>query len=333
MSMASLLQVRNLTVRFQTPDGVVQAATDINFDLEAGELLGIVGESGCGKSQLLNAILGLLAANGTAAGSIRYHGMELIGAPENAWRRIRGCNIGMVFQDPMTALNPYLTVGQQLTEGLRHHLGMGRRSAKNRAIDMLSAVHLAEPERRLAQYPHELSGGMRQRVTIAMALICEPDLLLADEPTTALDVTIQAQVLSLLRELRERFNTAMILVTHDLGVISEVADRVAVMYAGRIVETGTLDEIYYQAAHPYARALQNATLRLDRTRSGRLATIPGSPPNLSQVTKGCAFAPRCSYRMDQCDREQPVLMPVSSGHLKACFYSGPIEQMPKTEMR
>jgi len=326
-----LLQVRDLNVRFTTHDGTVQAVTAVDLDVAPGEFTGIVGESGSGKSQFLLSLLGLLANNGSTTGSVRYRHQELLNAKESVLQQIRGRRIGMVFQDPMTALNPHLSIGRQLTEGLRHHLKLNRRDATRRAIDMLKAVQLTDAERRLSQYPHELSGGMRQRVTIAMALICEPDLILADEPTTALDVTVQAQILGLLRELRSRFGTAVILVTHDLGVLAQVADRVAVMYAGRIVEAGTLDDVFYRPRHPYTEGLQHAIPRLDRDRTQRLPTIPGAPPDLSRLPPGCAFAPRCAYRMSRCETEIPPLdlvdPGVESGHRKACFHQGALGKL------
>jgi oligopeptide/dipeptide ABC transporter ATP-binding protein len=228
----------------------------------------------------------------------------------------------MIFQDPMTSLNPHLTIGRQLAEVQQRHRGASRSAARTRAADMLRAVHMTEPERRLDQYPHELSGGMRQRVMIAMALVCEPELILADEPTTALDVTVQAQILALLRELRTRFGTALALVTHDLGVIAEVADRVAVMYGGRVVETGSTDDVFHRYRHPYTEGLHRALPRLDDALASRLATIPGSPPALSELPRACPFAPRCPYRMPRCETEMPPLEALAPGHRCACFYEG-----------
>jgi oligopeptide transport system ATP-binding protein len=248
-----------------------------------------------------------------------------LGAAESRLNRIRGADIGFVFQDPMTSLNPYLTVGLQLTEPLRIHRDADRASAASQAVEMLKAVHISEPERRMRQYPHQLSGGMRQRVAIAMALICRPAILIADEPTTALDVTVQAQVLSLLREIREQFGTALILVTHDLGVIAELADRVNVMYAGRIVETGPVDDIFYHYRHPYTEALQGSIPQLTEIRPGRLLAIPGNPPNPSHLPPGCAFHPRCRYRLERCDKIVPTLEAVSEDHRKACIYEGPLD--------
>jgi oligopeptide transport system ATP-binding protein len=244
--------------------------------------------------------------------------------------RIRGEHISMIFQDPMTALNPYLTVAQQITEVVRTHKGLDRRTAERRALEMLEAVHITEPARRLRQYPHELSGGMRQRVMIAMALIAEPEILLADEPSTALDVTVQAQILSLLKELRARTGTAVVLVTHDLGVIAEVADRVCVMYAGRLVEQASVQELFEHPRHPYTEALQRSIPRLDRPLAPRLATIGGNPPNPADRAPGCPFAPRCLYRMNVCDTAPPPLTPVASDHLKACYYEGALGKIAST---
>ncbi|HEU0198503.1 MAG TPA: ABC transporter ATP-binding protein [Nevskiaceae bacterium] len=316
--------MRDLNLRFATPEGEVHALRGVDLDVAVGETLGIVGESGSGKSQLLISIISLLAKNSSASGSIRFHDQELLHAPERSLRPLRGRRIAMVFQDPMTSLNPHLTVARQLTEGLRLHLKLSRRAALDRARELLQAVHLADAPRRLHQYPHELSGGMRQRVAIAMALACEPDLLLADEPTTALDVTVQAQILALLRELHDRFNTTVILVTHDLGVVAQIADRIAVMYAGRIVEHGPLAAVFKQPHHPYTEALRHASPRLDADAQAGLAAIPGQPPDLATRITGCAFAPRCAYRMARCTQEAPPTREVSAGHSVACFYEQPL---------
>jgi oligopeptide transport system ATP-binding protein len=327
---SALLEARNLTVEFITRGHVVHAVTDVNLDLRAREVLAVVGESGSGKSQMLLSMLGLTAANSNVRGSVRFEGEELLGAPESRLNQIRARRIGYVFQDPMTSLNPYLSIGVQLTEPLRVHKGLGKAAAAAQAIEMLRAVHISEPERRMRQYPHQLSGGMRQRVAIGMALICGPEILIADEPTTALDVTVQAQVLSLLREARARMGTAVILVTHDLGVIAELADRVNVMYAGRIVEEGSVDDIFYRCRHPYTEALENSIPQLSDDRSARLAAIEGNPPDLSSVPPGCAFHPRCPYRLGICDREVPPLERVADEHRKACFYQGEMGRGAKT---
>jgi oligopeptide transport system ATP-binding protein len=311
---APLLEVRNVNVEFETHEGTVRAVTEVDFDVLQRETLAIVGESGSGKSQMLLGLLGLTARNGHVTGTARFKGEELVGASAKRLNQIRGAEIGFVFQDPMTSLNPYLTIGQQLTEPLTVHRQVDRRAARAQAIEMLQAVHITEPERRMQQYPHQLSGGMRQRVAIAMALICRPELLIADEPTTALDVTVQAQVLALLREIREQFGTAVILVTHDLGVIAEVADRVNVMYAGRIVETGPVDEIFYNCRHPYTQALERSIPQLGDSRLDRLVAIAGAPPSLLRIPPGCAFHPRCPYRLDVCDKKVPPLEIVGDGH-------------------
>jgi oligopeptide transport system ATP-binding protein len=326
---APLLEVRNVSVEFATHEGPVRAVSEVNFEISAGETLAIVGESGSGKSQMLLSLLGLTARNGRVGGSARFKGEELVGANAKRLNRIRGAEIGFVFQDPMTSLNPYLTIGQQLTEPLTVHRHVHGTAARPQAIEMLHAVHMTEPERRMEQYPHQLSGGMRQRVAIAMALICRPELLIADEPTTALDVTVQAQVLALLREVRERFGTAVILVTHDLGVIAELADRVNVMYAGRIVETGSADAIFYNCRHPYTQALEQSIPQLSDNRLERLVAIAGNPPSPLHLPPGCAFHPRCPYRFDPCDKSVPSLEPVEPNHSKACFYEGALDRVPQ----
>ncbi len=326
MSDAPLLTVRDLSVGYPAESGTVRVVDGVSFDLAPGEFLGIVGESGSGKTQLLLSLLGLNGPLARLGGSARYRGEDLIGAPERALARVRGARIGMIFQDPMTALNPYLTIGTQLTEGVRHHHGLDRRAARRRALELLDAVHVPEPEQRLAQHPHELSGGMRQRIVIAMALICEPDIVLADEPTTALDVTVQAQILTLLRELRARTRAALILVTHDLGVIAEVADRVAVMYAGRIVEQAGVERLFAHARHPYTEGLRRSIVELTGPLPAHLAKIAGNPPDPAALPPGCAFAPRCPYVFDRCRAERPALAEISPGHACACFYDGPLGQ-------
>lgn len=325
MNDAPLLSVRDLEVTFATPDGAVQALRGVNLDVLPGECVGVVGESGSGKSQLLISIIALLARNATASGSIRFDGEELLRVPEAKLRGLRGRRIGIVFQDPMTSLNPHLTIGLQLTEGLRLHLHMSRRAAHERARALLESVHLSDAGRRLRQYPHELSGGMRQRVAIAMALACEPDLLLADEPTTALDVTVQAEILALLRELRARIHTAVIFVTHDLGVVAQIADRVAVMYAGQIVEHGPTAALFEHPRHPYTAALRRASPSLEGDRQMRLPAIPGRPPDLARPIVGCAFAARCPHRMPVCTEAQPPMRHVGDRHAAACFYEGALD--------
>jgi oligopeptide/dipeptide ABC transporter ATP-binding protein len=323
----TLLQTRALSVAYPAAHGTVAAVQSVDLDVRAGEFLGIVGESGSGKTQLLLAMLGLNAAQARLSGSIRYRGQELLGLRPAEFNAIRGARIGMIFQDPMTALNPYLTVGRQITEMLQVHRRLDARAAGRRALEMLEAVHIPEAQRRLRQFPHELSGGMRQRVMIAMALVTEPDVILADEPTTALDVTVQAQILSVLRELRERTHAAIVLVTHDLGVIAEVADRVAVMYAGSVVEEAGVRELFAHPRHPYTEALHRAIPRLDGPLPARLPSIGGSPPDPSALPVGCPFAPRCPYRMAICTQATPALLPVAPGHRKACHYTGALGRL------
>jgi oligopeptide transport system ATP-binding protein len=321
------LQIRGLSVSYATDHGRIEAVRAIDVDVAAGEFLGIVGESGCGKTQLLLSILGLSAPRAELRGSIRYRGRELLQLDSAALNQVRGNRISMVFQDPMTALNPYLRVGVQITEVLRVHRGASARVAEQRAIEMLQSVHMPEGARRMRQYPHELSGGMRQRVMLAMALIAQPEILLADEPSTALDVTVQAQILNLFQELRARTGTAIVLVTHDLGVIAQVADRVAVMYAGRIVEQAPVHELFAHPRHPYTEALQQSIPRIDAARPARLPSIAGAPPDPASLPAGCAFAPRCIYRMPLCDTVAPPLLEASPGHWQACHHDGALGKL------
>jgi oligopeptide transport system ATP-binding protein len=283
-----------------------------------GETVGVVGESGSGKSQIFMTVMGLLATNGRATGSVRYRGKQLLGMPVNELNTIRGGRMAMIFQDPMTSLNPYLTVRRQLTEVLIQHKKMSESQAARTAIELLDRVRIPEPQKRINQYPHEFSGGMRQRVMIAMAMLCKPDLLIADEPTTALDVTIQAQIIELMKELQEGSRAAIVLITHDLGVIAGLSDRVMVMYAGRIVETGTAREIFYDPQHPYTKGLLKSMPRLDERRAEFLETIPGQPPNLQRLPPGCPFRPRCPYAFDRCEVELPLLRSIGPGRAKAC---------------
>ena len=314
----ALLEVKDLHVRFRTNDGEVRAVNGLSFSLEKGETLGLVGESGSGKSQAVLSILQLLADNGSFQGSIRFQGRELSTLDRKAMNRIRGNRIAMIFQDPMTALNGHLTVGRQMTEVLEHHEGMKRREARRRAIEMLEAVQIPDAHKRIRRYPHEFSGGMRQRVMIAMALLCRPDLLIADEPTTALDVTVQAQILRLLRDLQQEFHMAILLITHDLGVVASLGDRVLVMYGGRACEEAAVDELFRHPRHPYTRGLLGSVPRLDTPAGERLRAIPGNPPSLLALPPGCAFAPRCGERMAQCNEVQPAMCDAAPGHRVAC---------------
>lgn len=315
----TVLEIDNLEVTFETPEGPVQAVNGVSLRVAEGECLGIVGESGSGKSQTFLAAMGLLAANGRAAGAVRLQGQSLLDMPPRALNRLRGNVMSMIFQDPMTALTPHMKIGAQLAEVLTTHRGLNRHAALGRAAEIMAAVRIPDPARRLQQYPHELSGGMRQRVVIAMALLCEPALLIADEPTTALDVTVQAQVLDLMRNLKDQMNTGLVLITHDLGVVAGVADRVAVMYAGRVVEEGAVEAIFASPRHPYTRGLLNSMPRIDEAEAeARLAAIPGQPPDLQRLPAGCAFRARCAYAFDRCVAEDPALREVGSSQRMAC---------------
>ena len=314
-----LLEVNNLSVKFRMADSEVTAVNDISFSLERGQTLGIVGESGSGKSQTVLAMMGLLASNGRASGRVRFDGQELLGMPLAALNRIRGNRVAMIFQDPMTSLNPYLTVERQLTEVLEFHRGMSRKAARADALRALDAVKIPDAGRRMGMYPHEFSGGMRQRVMVAMALLCEPDVLVADEPTTALDVTVQAQILSLLRDLQRDKGTAIVMITHDLGVVAGLCDEVIVLYGGRVMEQGTAESIFYQPTHPYTIGLLGAVPRIELTDTP-LVAIPGAPPNMAHLPPGCPFSERCTLADVQCHDIQPRLLSAADASctLRAC---------------
>jgi len=312
-----LLEVKDLRVSFDTPEGEVHAVSGIDFNLEAGDALAIVGESGSGKTQSMLALMGLLAENGHASGAALFKGENLMEMDAQQLNRHRGSDIAMIFQDPMTSLNPYLSIEKQMTEVLMHHQGLHRREATDHAIEMLRAVRIPDPEQRIRQYPHEFSGGMRQRVMVAMGLLCQPDILIADEPTTALDVTVQAQISQLMGELRRNSNTAIVLITHDLGIVAGLCDQVLVMYAGEVVECGSVEQIFYQPKHPYTRGLLDSIPRLDHVDDTSLHAIPGNPPNLLSLPKGCSFRDRCSEAFDACG-EKPELREMGGGQLSRC---------------
>ena len=321
----ALLEVENLQTHFRTPDGVVRAVDGVSFHVEEGETLAIVGESGCGKSVTSMSLLRLIPEPpGKIAGSIRFQGKDLLALPESEMRSIRGNEISMIFQEPMTSLNPVLTVGRQIGETLRLHQGLDAKAAVARAIEMLALVGIPVPERRVREYPHQLSGGMRQRVMIAMALACNPKLLIADEPTTALDVTIQAQILELMLDLKRRVGAAILLITHDLGVVAEVAERVMVMYAGRKVEEASAPDLFRNPRHPYTRGLLGAVPKLGSSLEGtdtRLTEIPGLVPSLKQKIEGCVFASRCPLATELCHTVAPGLDTKAPRHLVACHFA------------
>ena len=329
--MSPLLEIDDLRVEFRLREGTVRAVDGVSFDLREGETLGVVGESGCGKSVTALSILRLVPEPPgiVAGGGIRYQGVDLLGFSEPEMQRVRGKEISMIFQEPMTSLNPVVTVGRQISELFTLHEGLSKRDASDRAVEMLRLVRIPEPEHRVREYPHQLSGGMRQRVMIAMALACDPRILLADEPTTALDVTIQAQILDLMAELREKMGTAIVLITHDMGIIAENAERVVVMYAGRKVEEAEVGELFSTPCHPYTRGLLTSIPRLDAAEDGgertRLNEIEGIVPSLAALPAGCAFAPRCPYATGECREVRPPLEKKRPGHWAACWHA---ERLP-----
>ncbi len=322
--MPSLLEVRDLHTEFRTGLGAVPAVDGISYTVERGETVAIVGESGSGKTAGALSLLRLIPnpPGRITQGQILFDGRDLLALSEEAMRQVRGGDIGMIFQEPMTSLNPVLTIGRQITETLEQHRGADRAAAQQRAVELLGLVGIADPIRRLKQYPHQLSGGMRQRIMIAIAIACDPKLIIADEPTTALDVTIQAQILELMKNLTRRLDVALIIITHNLGVVARYADRVNVMYAGRIVESGPAAAIYHDPRHPYTIALLRSVPRLDRPRQARLDPVEGQPPDLTRLDGGCAFRPRCRFAVEACARRRPALEAAgASGHLAACFRS------------
>ena len=312
-----MLKVRDLTVSFRTEQGIVRAVDGVSFDVAERELLGVVGESGSGKTVSLLAVMGLITdPNAMITGSIAYRGRELVGLSAREMRKLRGKEIAMIFQDPMTALTPVYTVGWQIAEQIRAHEKISQAAALQRAVDLLAEVNIPNPKEAINRYPHQLSGGMRQRVVIATALSCNPALLVADEPTTALDVTVQAQILDLVRKLQKNHGSAIVFITHDMGVMAEIADRMMVMYAGRVVERGSKEDLFLSPRHPYTKALLDSIPPLSGEKPRRLKAIPGSPPNLVNRPAGCAFAPRCQQRFERCN-EDPVL--VGGERAVACF--------------
>ena len=317
----SILEVKDLRTYFYTRDGVVRSVDGVSFSISEGETLAIVGESGCGKSVTSLSLLRLIPSppGKIVSGSILFHGKDLLSLSEEEMRDIRGDKISMIFQEPMTSLNPVLTIGRQISEVLELHRHCTKEEARTRILELLKLVNISEPERRIDEYPHQLSGGMRQRIMIAMALACDPEILIADEPTTALDVTIQAQILNLMRELRDRTRAAIILITHDLGVVAEMAQRVVVMYAGRKVEEASVFDLFAKPMHPYTLGLLNSMPRLDDASTKRLVEIPGMVPSMKSEIIGCAFAPRCSMASERCIQESPVLKDYGNGHWVSCW--------------
>ena len=320
--MNQLLEINNLSVTFSMEQSEIQAVKDISLTIGAGDTVAIVGESGAGKSQLFHAVLGLQAKNAYLTGSARFLGKELLNTSNKELNTVRGTDINVIFQDPMTALNPYLKIGKQLSEVLQVHKRLNQQKAKKRSLNALAEVKIAKPEKCYNQYPHELSGGMRQRVMIAMALLTNPKLIIADEPTTALDVTVQTEIIGLLKKVHTKNNTSIVLITHDLPLVAGLCERLVVMYAGKIVETGELDEIHNHALHPYTRALINATPNYSRqiNPTGKLDTIEGNPPSPSEIIIGCAFAPRCKLADKQCENESPELENINTVGSVACFH-------------
>ena len=329
--MSNLLSVKDLRTYFFTATSTVKAVDGVSYRVGEGQTMAIVGESGCGKSVSALSVMGLVPQppGKIISGSIHFMGTDLLKLAEDEMRQMRGHRLAMVFQEPMTSLNPVLTIGRQIRETLQTHLGFTREQALGRAEELLDMVGIADARRRLRQYPHHLSGGMRQRVMIAQALSCEPELIIADEPTTALDVTIQAQILELMKNLTRRLGVALIIITHNLGVVARYADRVNVMYAGKIVETGTARQIYHHPRHPYTLGLLRSVPRLDHPRGERLIPILGQPPDLTRLGRGCAYQPRCNFRVDRCALDQPPLLDAGNGHLSACWQHRELDRPQK----
>jgi len=319
-----LLDIRNLVTCFSTPEGEVRAVNDVSLQVESGQCVGVVGESGSGKTQVFMSVMGLLAKNGRAEGEVYFDGSQILGMKTTKLNTLRGVEFSMIFQDPMTSLNPYLRISKQMTEVLVEHRGITEKQAADKSIEMLDLVGIPDAKKRFRMYPHEFSGGMRQRAMIAMALLCEPKLLIADEPTTALDVTVQAQILELIAGLGKELNMATVLITHDLGVIAGLSDRVAVMYGGRVVEEAAVNELFKKPQHPYSRGLLDSMPRLDNSSERALHAIAGQPPNLQALPKGCSFEPRCDYAMERCRDEMPELREAGEKRMKACH----LEKMP-----
>jgi oligopeptide transport system ATP-binding protein len=327
-----ILDVKNLQVSFKTYAGEVQSVRGVSFDLYEGETIAIVGESGCGKSVTSKTIMRLNPEPPAMikGGEIIFDGEDIVKKSEKEMTKIRGKKISMIFQDPMTSLNPTMTVGKQIMEGLKKHQNVSDEEAKKRAIEMLKLVQIPNPEKRFEEYPHQFSGGMRQRAMIAVALVCNPKLLIADEPTTALDVTIQAQILDVMKDLQKKINTSIIMITHDLGVVADIAQRIMVMYGGKIVEKGNVDDIFYKSRHPYTWGLLNSVPRLDiDKKQERLSSIEGTPPDLFAPPKGCPFADRCEYAMKICREQMPPMFNIGEGHESACWLNHPYA--PKVE--
>lgn len=319
-----LLDIRNLVTCFSTPEGEVRAVNDVSLQVESGQCVGVVGESGSGKTQVFMSVMGLLAKNGRAEGEVYFDGSQILGMKTTELNTLRGVEFSMIFQDPMTSLNPYLRISKQMTEVLVEHQGITEKQAADKSIEMLDLVGIPDAKKRFRMYPHEFSGGMRQRAMIAMALLCEPKLLIADEPTTALDVTVQAQILELIAGLGKELNMATVLITHDLGVIAGLSDRVAVMYGGRVVEEAAVNELFKKPQHPYSRGLLDSMPRLDNSSERALHAIAGQPPDLQALPKGCSFEPRCDYAMECCRDEMPELREAGEKRMKACH----LEKMP-----
>ncbi|MDD3049207.1 MAG: ABC transporter ATP-binding protein [Bacilli bacterium] len=316
-----ILDIDDLYVSFDTYAGEVQAVRGVTYHVDEGEILAVVGESGCGKSVTAQTIMKLnpMPPARIKSGNLTLDGIDIVAASEKDMQTIRGKDVSMIFQDPMTCMNPTMQVGKQIVEAITHHQKLGKKEAQAKAIEVLKQVQIPNAEERAKQYPHQYSGGMRQRAMIAMALSCNPKLLIADEPTTALDVTIQAQILDLLADIRKEFNTAIILITHDMGVVANLADRIAVMYAGKIVETGTANDIFYHTSHPYTKALLSSLPKHDTNKDDELTSIPGTPPDLLNPPKGCAFASRCEKCMKVCKSKQPPVFTLENGHETACW--------------